>query len=101
YIGELEGRLRDMLGALRRPRALWRVPDFFDLLHKGSHSNDPRGILDLVLPAVERGELLLVGELTPRQQARLLLARPAVARMFDAHLLAPAGEDALADIAGQ
>ncbi|WP_202840227.1 AAA family ATPase [Luteimonas saliphila] len=101
YIGELEGRLREMLGALQRPRALWRVPDFFDLLHKGSHSNDPRGILDLVLPAVERGELLLVGELTPQQQARLLLSRPTVARLFDLHLLSPPGEAALADIAGQ
>ncbi|TYT23576.1 AAA domain-containing protein [Luteimonas viscosa] len=101
YIGELEGRLREMLAVLQRQRALWRVPDFFDLLHKGSHSNDPRGILDLVLPAVERGELLLIGELTPQQQARLLLSRPAVARLFDVQPMAPASEAALADIAGQ
>ncbi|NZA25203.1 AAA family ATPase [Luteimonas sp. SJ-92] len=101
YVGELEGRLREMLGVLQRPRALWRVPDFFDLLHKGSHSNDPRGILDLLLPAIERGELLLVGELTPQQHARLLLARPAVARLFDVHPLVAAGETALADIAAQ
>src|SRR5690606_35350752 len=52
YIGELEGRLREMLAVLHRPRALWRVPDFFDLLHKGSHNHEPRGILDLLLPAV-------------------------------------------------
>ncbi|MDH5824190.1 AAA family ATPase [Luteimonas sp. RD2P54] len=101
YIGELEGRLRGMLEVLQRPRALWRVPDFFDLLHKGSHANDPRGILDLLLPAIERGELLLAGEITPRQQAQLLLSRPAVARLFDVHPLAPASEAALADIAGQ
>ena len=101
YIGELEGRLREMLAVLHRPRALWRVPDFFDLLHKGSHSNDPRGILDLVLPAVERGELLLVGELTPQQHARLLLARPAIARLFDARSLPAADASALADVAAQ
>lgn len=78
YIGELEGRIREMLQVLNRRRALWRVPDFFELLHKGAHSQDPRGILDLVLPAIERGELLLVGEITPRQLAQLLVARPVV-----------------------
>src|SRR5690606_23965879 len=101
YIGELEGRLREMLAVLHRPRALWRVPDFFDLLHKGSHNHEPRGILDLLLPAVERGELLLVGELTPQQHARLLLARPGIARLFDARSLPAAGAEALADVAAQ
>jgi len=101
YIGELEGRLREMLAVLHRRQALWRVPDFFDLLHKGSHSNDPRGILDLVLPAIERGELLLVGEITPQQHAKLVLARPGAARLFEAHALAPADGAALADVAAQ
>jgi ATP-dependent Clp protease ATP-binding subunit ClpC len=83
YIGELEARAREMLGVLNRPRALWRVPDFFDLLHKGAHSQDPRGILDLVLPAIERGELRVVGEITPRQLAQLLVARPALKHHFE------------------
>jgi ATP-dependent Clp protease ATP-binding subunit ClpC len=76
YSGELEGRIRDLLSALDRKRALWRVQDFYDLLHKGSHKQDPRGILDLLLPALERGSLLLLGELTPQQHAQLMLARP-------------------------
>ena len=101
YVGELEERLRDMLSALNRPRAVWRVPDFFDLLHKGSHHHDPRGILDLLLPALERGELLLVGEITPAQLAKLLLARPAIGRLFDNQLLAPAQGAALADLGTQ
>ncbi len=101
YIGELEERLRDMFAVLARGKALWRVPDFFDLLHKGSHGHDPRGILDLVLPAVERGELLLVGEITPAQLARLALARPAMARLFDSHALAAAAGPALDDLAAQ
>lgn len=76
YSGELEARIRDLLAALDRKRALWRVQDFFDLLHKGSHKQDPRGILDLLLPAMERGRLLMLGEMTPQQSAQLLLARP-------------------------
>jgi ATP-dependent Clp protease ATP-binding subunit ClpC len=98
YIGELEERLREMLVVLHRRRAVWRVPDFFDLLHKGSHHHDPRGILDLLLPSMERGELLLVGEISPAQLAKLLLARPAVARLFDNQLLLPAQGTALADL---
>lgn len=78
YIGELEERLRELLSALDRPKALWRVQDFHDLLHKGAHSQDPRGILDLLLPAMERGRLRMVGELSPAQLAQLLIARPAL-----------------------
>ena len=98
YVGELEERLREMLSALNRRRAVWRVPDFFDLLHKGSHHHDPRGILDLLLPALERGELLLLGEISPAQLAKLLLARPAIARLFDNQILASAQGVALADL---
>lgn len=78
YIGELEERMRELLSALDRPKALWRVQDFHDLLHKGAHSQDPRGILDLLLPAMERGRLRMVGELSPAQLAQLLIARPAL-----------------------
>lgn len=101
YTGELEGRVREMLAVLDRAKALWRVPDFFDLLHKGAHSQDPRGILDLVLPAIERGELLLVGEIAPRQLAQLLVVRPAVRHLFEVVLLQPASDLVLDDIGSQ
>ncbi|UYB51077.1 AAA family ATPase [Xanthomonas sp. AM6] len=101
YIGELEGRIREMLAVLHRERALWRAPDFYDLLHKGSHSRDPRGILDLVLPALERGELRLIGEITPRQLAQLQVARPATRSRFEVVALAPAAPAALAQIGQQ
>lgn len=101
YIGELEERVREMLSVLNRRRALWRVPDFFDLLSKGAHSQDPRGILDLILPAIERGELRLIGEITPRQLAQLLIARPAVKHHFEILTLRPAEPRALDGIAAE
>ncbi len=101
YIGELEGRIREMLAVLHRERALWRAPDFYDLLHKGAHSRDPRGILDLVLPALERGELRLIGEITPRQLAQLQVARPTTRSRFEVVTLAPAASTALAQIGAQ
>ncbi len=99
YIGELEQRVREMLSVLHRKRALWRVPDFFDLLHKGSHQQDPRGILDLLVPALERGELLLLGEITPRQLAQLVIARPSAKHHFDTIALQPPSAQALTGLA--
>lgn len=101
YIGELEGRVREMLAVLDRRRALWRAPEFFDLLAKGAHSRDPRGLLDLVLPAIERGQLRMIGELTPRQLAELLVARPVLKHHFELLQLAPLDPAALAPIAGE
>ncbi|WP_231118172.1 AAA family ATPase [Lysobacter silvisoli] len=99
YIGELEERVREMLAVLNRKRALWRVPEFVDLLNKGAHSRDPRGLLDLVLPAIERGELRLIGEITPRQLAQLQVARPVIKHHFRALNLEPLAADALEPVA--
>ncbi|WP_449284343.1 AAA family ATPase [Lysobacter brunescens] len=93
YIGELEERIGEMLAALNRPRALWRVQDFLDLLQKGSHSQDSRGILDMLLPAIERGQLRMIGELQPAQLAQLLIARPTL-RHLTKTLTLPAPTDA-------
>lgn len=101
YIGELEERVREMLAVLDRPRALWRAPEFFDLLAKGSHSRDPRGLLDLVLPAIERGRLRVIGEITPRQLAQLLVARPVIKPHFELLNLSPLDPSALAEVAAE
>ena len=98
YIGELEERVRELLGALDRPRALWRVQDFHDLLQKGSHSQDPRGILDLLLPAMERGRLRMIGELLPAQLAQLQLARPALRHLAKTVQIQALPADALRDL---
>lgn len=101
YIGELEGRVREMLGVLARGRAIWRVQDLLDLLTKGSHSQDPRGILDLVLPALERRELVILGEATPRQLSQLLLARPGAKHLFDIVPVEPADAAVLEELSQQ
>ncbi len=98
YIGELEERIGEMLAALNRPRALWRVQDFLDLLQKGSHSQDPRGILDMLLPAIERGQLRLIGELQPAQLAQLLIARPTLRHLTKTVTLSSPTDAALRDL---
>lgn len=101
YIGELEARVREMLAVLDRKRALWRAPEFFDLLAKGAHRQDPSGLLDMVLPAIERGRLRVIGEITPRQLAQLLVARPVVKHHFQLLNLAPIDPLALEPIAAE
>lgn len=101
FIGELEGRVREMLGVLSRGRAIWRVQDLLDLLTKGSHSQDPRGILDLVLPALERRELVILGEATPRQLSQLLVARPGAKHLFDVVPVEPADAAVLDELSRQ
>lgn len=98
YIGQLEERMRELLAALDRPKALWRVQDFHDLLHKGAHDQDPRGMLDLLLPAMERGRLRMIGELTPAQHAQLLLARPALRHLTKALALPTLSAEEMRDL---
>lgn len=98
YIGELEERVRDLLAALDRPRALWRVQDFYDLLQKGAHSQDPRGILDMLLPALERGQLRMIGELGSAQLAQLLQARPTLRHLVKTVTLLSPGTDTMRDL---
>jgi len=98
YIGELEERTRELLAALDRERALWRVRDFYDLLHKGAHSQDPQGILDLLIPAMESGRLRMIGELSPAQHAQLLLARPALRQLMKRVQLLPPSPTTMRDL---
>ncbi|QWP74759.1 AAA family ATPase [Lysobacter sp. K5869] len=101
YIGELEERVREMLSVLNRDKALWRAPEFFELLSKGAYKQDPTGVLDLVLPAIERGQLRVIGEITPRQLAQLQVARPVVKHHFDILTVAPLDPLALAPLAAE
>ena len=77
YIGELEGRLQLMLNNLRGNRkALWIIPDFHQLMFTGAHQKDPRTILDMLMPALESGELTIIGETEPDAYERLLQRKP-------------------------
>src|SRR5262249_46236815 len=51
YIGELEGRVREVAAAVQaRRKVLWYVPDLAQLAVGGRHRDQPHGILDQVLP---------------------------------------------------
>jgi ATP-dependent Clp protease ATP-binding subunit ClpC len=78
YVGELEGRIVGLVRALSQPRTLWYVPEAHQLLEKGRTTSDPTGILDLLLPHLEKREIQLLGEAPLDAWSRVLAQRPRV-----------------------
>lgn len=78
YIGELEGRVTQLVRALSEPRTIWYVPEAHQLLEKGRSINDPTGILDLLLPHLEKREIQLIGESPRDAWSRVLAQRPRI-----------------------
>lgn len=76
YVGQLEARVGSLLEALEAPRrVVWYIPDFHELLEKGATQQDTTGILDLILPAMERQRILVIGETRTELYTRLIRAR--------------------------
>ncbi len=89
YIGELEGRVREIVGHMRERSVVWLFPSFEEAVFSGQHSRSPRGLLDAMLPAIEAREIAVVGEVDPRAFELLAQHRPRVTRLFEVIRLAP------------
>ncbi|MFN0111912.1 MAG: AAA family ATPase [Blastocatellia bacterium] len=77
YIGELEGRIQNLLRQLsRQGKTLWFVPNFQDLLWAGQHKYQQAGVLDQIFSRIETGEIVMLGETQPPAYERLLQAKP-------------------------
>lgn len=84
FIGEIEQRVENLVLGLGGPRSIWFVPDCHQLLETGTWSGNPRGLLDLLLPHLERGSLQLLGETSLAAWARVLTLRPRVESLITA-----------------
>lgn len=98
YIGSLESRLKQALELLEiEEQTLWVVPDFHQLLWSGRHTQSPTGVLEMLIPAIESGSVLMLGETRPATLERVLNERPEVARLFEiVRLEAPSDQETLA-----
>ncbi len=100
YIGELEGRVKSLLATLGAERkVVWYVPDIYEMVAAGSYREKPRGLLDLIMPAIERGELILIGDATPDAFENLLRERPKVKTLFETVRLEPVQDEQALSIA--
>lgn len=89
YIGQFEERLRELVGLLRGRPVLWYVPSLPALTLAGRHQYAPLSALDFLLPYVERGEIVIVGESAPGSHERLVQSKPRVATAFETLRVAP------------
>jgi ATP-dependent Clp protease ATP-binding subunit ClpC len=101
YVGELEGRIRDLATRLEGHPVVWIIPGFSEVLYAGQHSRSPSGMLDAMLPHIERRALTVVGELDPTSYERLLAERPRIAGAFDVVRVRPLDEQSTVAAAEQ
>jgi ATP-dependent Clp protease ATP-binding subunit ClpC len=99
YIGELEGRVEELVRNLEPLNAVWVFPQLEQALYAGQHSRSPHGLLDALLPHVESGALRIVAEVTPAAWEQLVAERPRVAGAFARLRVPPATEAEAIDIA--
>ena len=76
YMGELQGRVHEIVAQTADRNSVWVMPAFEDALWAGQHTHSERGLLDAMRPFIETGQLVVVGELEP---ANLRVARSAAA----------------------
>jgi ATP-dependent Clp protease ATP-binding subunit ClpC len=84
YIGELEARLKSLLERLGGGRrVLWFVPDFHALQWTGQHRHSKFSVLDSLIPEMEKGSLVIVGETRPGAAESLVVSKPPILRAMD------------------
>ena len=77
YIGQLEERIQELTQNLMANRkVLWIIPNFHELLMAGAYRENPRGVLDMLMPHLEDGSITIVGETEPEAFERLIQRKP-------------------------
>jgi ATP-dependent Clp protease ATP-binding subunit ClpC len=92
YIGQLEGRVQALVRQLAGRRVLWVIPNFHETLWAGRHQFSPVGVLDLLLPSVESGEVKVVGEAPSAAYEQLVRLRPKLRTAMQTCRVAPLGD---------
>ena len=93
YIGMLEGRVQEIVQRIRGRKVIWLLPGFEEAFWAGQHHQSPQGLLDALLPHVESGQIVVVGEIDPLAYELVAQLRPRVSRVFRVVRLAPMLED--------
>jgi len=94
YLGEWQSRVEEVLGLLRRPaQVILYVPEVDGLLAAGRSSSADISVMDQLLPAIEAGDIALIGETTPDAFAKGLGAHPSIAAVFNRFEVQPAGDE--------
>ncbi|MCU0253503.1 MAG: AAA family ATPase, partial [Acidobacteria bacterium] len=102
WVGALEGRVQQLVREIdRRKRVVWLVRDFPSLAWTGISMHTPTSALDMVLPVIERGEIVVLGTAEPAAHERMLLAKPRVRAALEERQLAPLEREATLALVGE
>lgn len=94
YIGQLEGRIRQVIDELASARGtIWYIPDIVQLALSGTHSGQSATILDQIIPAISAGRLVVWAEASPKGMARLLRINPSLRGLFETVTIEPMSAD--------
>ncbi|UCF31796.1 MAG: ATP-dependent Clp protease ATP-binding subunit [bacterium] len=100
YTGQLEERVQGLLRNLRGDSpVLWVVPRFHELMWTGRHLQSPISLLDQIIPALEQGEIRVVGEIESDACGRLLRRFPRLKETVDLLRVEPLPEEATLTLA--
>jgi ATP-dependent Clp protease ATP-binding subunit ClpC len=90
YIGQLEGRIRQVIDEMANARQMiWYIPDIVQLALSGTHSGQSASILDQIIPAISAGRLAVWAEASPKGMARLLRINPSLRGLFETVAIEP------------
>jgi len=90
YIGQLEGRIREVVDELAKGHKLiWYIPDIVQVAMSGRHSGQSATMLDQIMPAIAAGRLIVWCEATARGTARLVQIKPSLRGLFETVTLEP------------
>jgi len=82
YVGDWEQRVTDLLDDARGRRIILYVPDLHAFGRIGQARDSSRSIADVMRGPVARGEVIIIGEATEEQLARLEQDAPTFASLF-------------------
>ena len=90
YIGQFEERMRTLVQQLRsQPNTLWIIPGFEALAYSGRHHYSTVSALDTLLPAIERGDIKVIAEMSLGAYEQLVPRQPRIAAALGIHRIEP------------
>jgi ATP-dependent Clp protease ATP-binding subunit ClpC len=90
YIGQLEGRIRQVVDELAKGHKLiWYIPDIVQVAMSGRHSGQSATMLDQIMPAIAAGRLIVWCEASAKGTARLVQLKPSLRGLFETVTLEP------------
>ncbi len=93
YIGDLENALKNFIEDLVADDAIWIAPRFHELYYAGKHDSNPSGILDQIIPILERNEIRMIGEINESDLEKLTTLNPNLQNTFEIIRILPSSQD--------